>query len=96
LKPDPLAENIYQAVCAKKCPTILPADAKIVDGKAVIQFEIMATTNYTDGIATLPEAGVSNFNIEVTNPDDMINLVIMNSTSKYNTCMPNAAADYAE
>lgn len=78
LEPDLTGVNIYQAVCAKECPFISPDNAKIVDGKAVIQFDIMATTNFTDGIDT----GNSKYNLEITDSKNMLNLVIFNSTSR--------------
>jgi hypothetical protein len=36
MEPDLTGVNIYQAVCAKECPSISPDKAKIVDGEAVI------------------------------------------------------------
>lgn len=58
----------------------------------------MATTNFTDVSASTEDAlaGRSKLYLEITNPDDMINLVIMNSTAKYQTCIPNAAAEGVE
>lgn len=95
LKPNPLEENIYQAVCAKACPLVEPANAKLNDaGKAVLEFDIMPTTNYTKNIDSTTETG--KLSLEITNADDMINLVIMNSTSKYFTCIPSTAAEFAE
>jgi hypothetical protein len=56
LKPDITQENIYQAVCAKACPKIDPSQAKLVDGRAVLEFDIMATTNFTDVSASTADA----------------------------------------
>jgi hypothetical protein len=94
LKPNPLEENIYQAVCAKKCPLVEPANAKLVDGVATLEFDIMPTTNYTKYIDSTTESG--KLSITIDKPEDMINLVIMNSTSKYFTCIPSTAAEFAE
>jgi hypothetical protein len=98
LEPDITGANIYQAVCAKECPTVMPEKAVLVNGdngpEAVIKFDIMATTNWTDDISTT--TGAAKFNIRVTDTANMLNLVILNSTSKEFTCVPNAAADFAE
>lgn len=93
LAEDPLNVNIYQAVCAKECPTVTPDDIKF-DGTSdpTFEFEIMGTTNFTK-----PDAdGKVNVVLSATEVADVMTILSVNSTSKYFTCMPNVAAEYAE
>ena len=54
--------NIYQAVCAKKCPEISAADISFANGNVpTVSFPIMATTNFTQGINPLTGEAVATF-----------------------------------
>jgi hypothetical protein len=63
-------------------------------------FDIMATTNFSYGIdsvnASTQNPGEGLFMLEISDPKNMLNLVVLNSTSKEFTCVPAVAAEYGE
>lgn len=89
---DPTKVNIYQAVCAKKCPTLTPSSFTFPD--ALFEFEVMATTNFTYNIGTA--TGEGKVQLSAKDKTDIMTILSVNSTSKHFTCLPNIAAEYVE